>query len=81
MTTDWKGCRDTVEHGKNGFLVKPNDTTSLIEALDQLAVCELQTLSRFGAQSRRIAEQRFDERLVLQAYQNAVNGQRRLQSA
>jgi len=72
VTTDWKGCRETVEHGKNGFLVRPYDTNSLIEALDHLAQCQDKELERFGRHSRAIAEQRFDERLVLQAYNEAI---------
>lgn len=72
VTTDWKGCRETVEHGKNGFLVRPHDTNSLIEALDHLVQCKDKELERFGRQSRAIAEQRFDERLVLQAYHEAI---------
>lgn len=73
VTTDWKGCRDTVEHRKNGLLVKPNDATSLIEALDLLTTCNAELLESFGRHSRRMAEQRFDERLVLDAYLESVS--------
>lgn len=68
VTTDWKGCRDTVEHKKNGLLVRPNDTGSLTEALDVLTRCDVELLEQYGYESRRLAEQRFDERLVLEAY-------------
>jgi len=81
VTTDWKGCRETVEHGKNGYLVRPHDTKSLTENLDLLARCEDGELERFGRHSRTIAEQRFDERIVLQAYHEAIGDGSRSNSA
>jgi glycosyltransferase involved in cell wall biosynthesis len=74
VTTDWKGCRDTVEHGKNGFLVRPDDTGSLIESLEQMNKCDAPFLEKLGQRSRELAEQRFDERIVLEAYSRALGG-------
>ena len=73
ITTDWKGCRETVEHGTNGYLVKPHDVESLHAAMSSLATCPDLTLDSFSKASRRRAEQRFDERLVLQAYLEALS--------
>ncbi len=72
VTTDWKGCRETVVAGENGLLVKPHDTSSLVGALGYLAGCDSDVLERFGARSRSLAEQRFDERLVLNSYLEAL---------
>jgi len=33
ITTDTVGCREVVEEGKNGFLVKPKDVNSLVKAM------------------------------------------------
>ena len=33
ITTDIPGCRETVMDGKNGYLIRPRDTESLIEAV------------------------------------------------
>ncbi|MFN4895223.1 MAG: glycosyltransferase family 4 protein [Pseudomonadota bacterium] len=73
VTTDWKGCRDTVEHEGNGLLVRPNDTASLIDALGSLATCDIGMLERLGRRSRHVAEQRFDERIVLNAYLESLS--------
>lgn len=73
ITTDWKGCRETVEHGTNGYLVKPHDVESLHAAMSSLATCPDLTLESFSKASRCRAEQRFDERLVLQAYLEALS--------
>jgi glycosyltransferase involved in cell wall biosynthesis len=72
VTTDWKGCRETVEDGKNGFLVTPDSWQSLANALRALITCDYAQLGAFGSRSREIAEERFDEKLVLDAYHEAI---------
>jgi glycosyltransferase involved in cell wall biosynthesis len=72
VTTDWKGCRDTIEHGGNGFLVKPNSLESLTSALDTLAGCDGEQLLAMGKRSRALAEERFDEQRVIEAYHQAL---------
>lgn len=36
ITTDVPGCREIVDHNKNGILVEPNDTIQLVRALKRL---------------------------------------------
>ena len=73
VTTDWKGCRETVEHGHNGYLVTPHDSESLHTAMASLASCSSTILDSFSKASRARAEKLFDERLVLQAYLDALS--------
>ena len=72
VTTDWKGCRETVHHEHNGFLVTPRDIDSLVRALIQLIECPSEQLVAMGHQSRRMAVERFDERLVIDRYHHAI---------
>jgi glycosyltransferase involved in cell wall biosynthesis len=72
ITTDWKGCRETVQNDQNGLLVRPHDTESLIRALQQMIECSEETLSEYGLKSRSLAESQFDERLVFNAYLKAL---------
>ena len=59
VTTDWRGCRDTVDPGVNGFLVPPRNAEALATAMARFL--ENPALSpRFGAASRRMAEEKFD---------------------
>ena len=59
ITTDWRGCRDTVVPGVNGFLVPPRDAEALAAAMCRFL--EDPSLSgRMGPSSRRIAEEKFD---------------------
>lgn len=63
ITTDAPGCRETVEHGVNGLLVRPRDAESLYEAM--LRMAESPDLApKMGAASRKLAESKYDVREV-----------------
>jgi glycosyltransferase involved in cell wall biosynthesis len=71
VTTDTPGCRETVQDEVNGYLVPPRDAQALAAALARL----LETpdrLARMGAESRKLAEARFDVRLVNAAILRAM---------
>jgi|FLYL01.1.fsa_nt_gi glycosyltransferase involved in cell wall biosynthesis len=59
VTTDAPGCRETVLDGVNGFLVPVGDARALARALERF-VLEPGLVARMGAESRRIAEEKFD---------------------
>lgn len=59
VTTDWVGCRETVEPGLNGFLVPPRDPDALADAMARFCD-DPAMIARMGAASRRLAEARFD---------------------
>lgn len=63
VTCDVPGCREVVEDGVNGILVKPGDAESLVRAMRRLA-SDFDLACRMGVESRRIAEERFDVRKV-----------------
>jgi glycosyltransferase involved in cell wall biosynthesis len=64
VTTDTVGCRDVVEDGANGYLVRVMDAADLAQALEKLSI-EPDLVARMGAASRARAERLFDERLVI----------------
>jgi glycosyltransferase involved in cell wall biosynthesis len=63
LTTDWVGCRDTVEDGVNGFLVAPKDAAALAERMARY-LRDPALVERHGRASRALAERRFDVRKV-----------------
>lgn len=63
VTTDWVGCRETVEDGVNGFLVVPKDVAALAERMERY-VRDPSLVARHGRASRALAERRFDVRKV-----------------
>lgn len=63
VTTNVPGCRETVEPGVNGFLVRPRDAQSLAEAMLQ-AVASTGRLQAMAIRSRALAESRFEATAV-----------------
>ncbi|RMG72470.1 MAG: glycosyltransferase family 1 protein [Chloroflexi bacterium] len=63
ITTDVPGCRETVVHLKNGFLVPARDSSALAEAMECF-INEPAWVERMGQESRRLAEERFDVKKI-----------------
>jgi glycosyltransferase involved in cell wall biosynthesis len=64
VTTDVPGCRETVVHGVNGFLVPAKDAHALADAIEAL-LRDPELRRAMGAASRALAEERFDERALI----------------
>lgn len=73
ITTDWKGCRDTVINGSNGTLCTVRDPMSLERAMEKYILMDYRTLQQQGSCSRALAELTFDENIILQEYQRAIS--------
>jgi glycosyltransferase involved in cell wall biosynthesis len=59
VTADAPGCRETVVHGENGFLVPVQDAEALAEAMRRfIEAPELQ--QRLGARSRQMVEDKYE---------------------
>lgn len=67
VTTDAPGCREAVREGVNGFLVPPREVPPLVRALEKF-IEDPGLAARMGAESRRIAVERFDVRKVNAAF-------------
>ncbi|HYL35402.1 MAG TPA: glycosyltransferase family 4 protein [Bryobacteraceae bacterium] len=72
VATDVPGCREVIDAGRNGFLVKPKDAAGVIEALRPL-IADPGLRKRFGSESRKKAVREFDlevvnRRLLAQLY-------------
>ncbi|GMM91787.1 glycosyltransferase family 4 protein [Qipengyuania sp. MTN3-11] len=61
ITTDSVGCRETVQDGRNGFLVPVRSPDALAEAMTRF-VEHPDLIVSMGARSREFAEERFDAR-------------------
>lgn len=63
ITTLSPGCKETVRHGQNGFLVKPKDIEDLKEKLINLISSD-SDIFNFGLYSRHLAETCFSDKYV-----------------
>lgn len=72
IASDVPGCRDVVDHEKNGYLCEPRDAESLLAAMQRMMELSEADWRALSAASRRKAETTFDERRVLAAYEHAL---------
>lgn len=72
ITTDTPGCRDTVIDGKTGYLCKAKSLESLIQALERFITISHQDRIIMAASARELAETKFDEANVIDAYFNVT---------
>lgn len=63
ITTNAPGCKDTTVPNENGLLVEARDTGALLSAMEY-AINNPQERRRMGEASRRIAEKKFDVRVI-----------------
>lgn len=72
VTTDSVGCRETVDHGVNGFLCAARSSESLIYELDKIIKMSHEERLAMGRNSRSKMELEFDEQLVVERYIKAI---------
>ncbi len=65
VVTNIRGCREVVEHGRNGLLVPVGDVDALANAIVEL-LNDKEKARNMGEEGRRIALERFDERRVFE---------------
>jgi glycosyltransferase involved in cell wall biosynthesis len=65
IVTDVRGCREAVEHGRNGLLVPLGDVPALASAITEL-LTDRDRARRMGEEGRRMALESFDERVVFE---------------
>jgi len=59
ITTDAPGCRETVVHGENGFLVPIRSVDELAAAMQKF-IDQPDLIGQMGKRSRQIAEEKYD---------------------
>lgn len=72
ITTDTAGCREAVNHGVNGFLVKIKDAASLTEGFLKFLNLDHQQRIEMGKAGRAKAVKEFDDKLIAQKIFNLV---------
>ena len=72
ITTDVPGCREVVDHGKNGFLCEVQNSADLAQKmLNFIDLCDEERI-RMGQASRIKVEREFDENFVIQSYLETI---------
>ncbi len=68
ITTDVPGCRETVDDGETGFLVKSKDAKSLINGVERFLSLPYEDKQKMGRKARLKVEREFDRSVVVKAY-------------
>lgn len=68
ITTNWKGCRDTVDEGINGYLIEKGDLESLKAAICFFTRLDRDKLHKMGDASRKKATQEFNVEDIVSKY-------------
>lgn len=68
ITTDRSGCREIVEDGINGFIVKQQDSNDLIEKIEKFISLSFEQRKNMGISGRQKVEREFDRNVVIGCY-------------
>ena len=74
ITTDRSGCREVVEDGVNGFMVKQRDSQDLIEKIEKFLALTHEEKKQMGLAGRAKVEREFDRQIVVEAYLKEMEG-------
>ena len=68
ISTDRAGCREAIDHGVNGYLVREQDSADLIEKTRQFMALTYEEKKAMGLRGREKMEREFDRNIVVQQY-------------
>lgn len=72
LTTAVPGCKEVVEDEVNGFLFEAKDGASLVSAIKRFLELTHEQREEMGSNSRKLVENRFDEKIVVDAYEQVI---------
>ena len=68
ITTDRSGCREVVEDGVNGYVVKQQDSKDLIEKIEKFLSLSVEERKAMGLAGRAKVEREFDRQIFIKKY-------------
>ena len=72
ITTDRAGCREAVDHGVNGYLIREKDSNDLVEKVEQFMALSYEEKKAMGQRGREKMEREFDRNIVVERYLQTV---------
>lgn len=68
ITTNRSGCREVIEDGKNGFLVRERDSLDVISKIEKFIQLSWKEKKQMGFNGRKKVEKEFDRQIVINQY-------------
>lgn len=72
LSSDVPGCREIVREGENGLSFEVRSEQATADAIERFILAGPEQRRAWATKSRTIAERKYDERLVVEAYRRAV---------
>ena len=72
ITTDRAGCREVIDDGINGYIVKQQDSKDLIEKIEKFLALSWEERKNMGLAGRAKVEKEFDRQIVVEKYINEI---------
>lgn len=72
IATSRPGCKEVIDDGINGFLVKEKDSIDLCEKVEQFISLDWSEKERMGIAGRKKVEREFDRKIVVDKYMKEV---------
>jgi glycosyltransferase involved in cell wall biosynthesis len=72
IATNVAGCKEVVKNNENGFLCKARSAESLAQAMIRMLLLSEKERQEMGANSRKLVETHFDEKIVFEKYILAI---------
>lgn len=72
ITTDRSGCREVIDDGVNGFVVRQKDTQDLIGKIEKFLTLTWERRRAMGLAGRAKVEKEFDRQIVVDKYMDEV---------
>ena len=73
ITTNVPGCKETVIEGENGLLCEVKNPQDLADKMLQIHKMDNSELNYMGQNGRKLAEIKFDEKIVIKKYLDIIN--------
>lgn len=72
ITTDHAGCKETVEDGVTGYIVRQRDSTDLFDKMIRFIQLPYQKKIQMGIEGRKKIETQFNRQIIVDAYEREV---------
>ena len=73
ITTNRSGCREVVDDGVNGYIVKEKNSDDLINKMEKFMRLSWEEKKHMGIQGRKKVEKEFNRRIVIEKYLQEVD--------
>ena len=72
ITTNRPGCREVIDDGINGYVIKEKNSKDLIEKIEKFLQLSIDERRKMGIAGRRKVEKEFNRQIVIDKYMNEL---------